>query len=220
MLENCLGGDTHAPLYVLRLWGHCQNRKGHIFHNVSEDSIKAICHFKGGATIITNGLEQAGFIVREGDKVTVHQWDEYNSTLVANWKNGPKGGRPAKSKTNQSGTSEKPVANQSITSQEPIREEKIREDKKTEAQASPVAFPPVLDTTEFRQAWEDWTAYRKERKIAALKPRSVSAQLAKLQMWGHAGAIESIRQSIAQNYQGLFEPKEITTKAERKAGWL
>jgi len=87
------------------------------------------------------------------------------------------------------------------------RNEKGKEKEKPEAQASPVAFPPILDTPEFRQAWDDWTAYRRERRIAVLKPRSVEAQLGKMQFWGHAAAIESIRESIAQNYQGLFEPK-------------
>jgi hypothetical protein len=89
----------------------------------------------------------------------------------------------------------------------------------TEAQATPAAeliavdsvtlYPLPLDTPEFKAAWGEWTAYRRERRLATLKPRSVTAQLAKLAEYGHDGAIESIRESIAQNYQGLFPPKLI-----------
>ena len=35
----------------------------------------------------------------------------------------------------------------------------------------------------------------------------MSAQLATLAEWGHDVAIESIRQSIRQQWRGLFEPK-------------
>jgi hypothetical protein len=86
-----------------------------------------------------------------------------------------------------------------------------------EAQATPAAellpvetavlFPFPLDTPEFKAAWGEWVAYRRERRLAALKPRSVIAQLAKLAAFGRDGAIDSIHESIAQNYQGLFPPK-------------
>ncbi len=102
-------------------------------------------------------------------------------------------------------------------------------DNTTEARAEPVAvvspvdsvvlYPDPLDTPEFRAAWADWTAYRRERRIATLKPRSVIAQLAKLATWGHSGAIASIRQSIEQNYQGLFEPRTASGRPEKTAGW-
>jgi hypothetical protein len=109
------------------------------------------------------------------------------------------------------------------------RGEEIREENTTEAQASPVAaiqpeepvivFPPPLDTHAFRTAWAEWTDYRRERRIAALKPRSVIAQLAKLAEYGHDGAIDSIAQSIAQNYQGLFAPRQANGRPEKTAGW-
>jgi hypothetical protein len=82
---------------------------------------------------------------------------------------------------------------------------------KEKGKGAPVAhlivYPLNLDTKEFAAAWESWVAYRLERKLATLKPMSVQAQLAKLALWGHAAAVESIRQSIEQSYQGLFEPK-------------
>jgi hypothetical protein len=88
-----------------------------------------------------------------------------------------------------------------------IREEEGKKKEKAAPVAHLIVYPLNLDTKEFAAAWESWVAYRRERKLATLKPMSVQAQLAKLALWGHAAAVESIRQSIEQSYQGLFEPK-------------
>ena len=96
------------------------------------------------------------------------------------------------------------------TGPEKRREEKRRtKDKKTEA-ASPrsdsVSLP--FDSPEFKSAWANWLAYRTERRLAKLAPSSVTAQLAKFAAWGEAASIASIAASIANGWQGLFEPKE------------
>lgn len=74
------------------------------------------------------------------------------------------------------------------------------------ASASAV-FPVSLNSPEFASAWADWLAYRAERKLARWKPRTVAAKLAELEMWGQSVAIESIRNSIRNGWQGIFEPK-------------
>ena len=68
-------------------------------------------------------------------------------------------------------------------------------------------LPAELETETFRAAWADWLAYRRECKVSPYKPRALAAQLAMLAEWGHDVAIESIRQSIRQQWRGLFEPK-------------
>lgn len=35
--------DPAAPLMLISLWGHCQQRKEWIFKNLSKDALKAIC---------------------------------------------------------------------------------------------------------------------------------------------------------------------------------
>jgi hypothetical protein len=75
------------------------------------------------------------------------------------------------------------------------------------AVAAEVSFPGNLDTPSFRSAWAEWVAYRKERKLAAYKPATIRAQLAKLAEWGEGAAVDAIRESIRQNWQGIFEPK-------------
>lgn len=68
-------------------------------------------------------------------------------------------------------------------------------------------MPAELETEAFRAAWADWLAYRRECKVSKYKPRAMAAQLATLAEWGHDVAVESIRQSIRQQWRGLFEPK-------------
>jgi hypothetical protein len=77
------------------------------------------------------------------------------------------------------------------------------------------SFPANLDTEAFRSAWTDWLAYRRERRLTAYKPRSIAAQLKELSDWGEAGAITSIRDSIRQQWQGLFPPKSVNAQGGR-----
>lgn len=83
--------------------------------------------------------------------------------------------------------------------------ETAKEAKPAEVQG--VTLPAELETEVFRAAWADWLAYRRECKISTYKPRAMAAQLATLAEWGHDVAVESIRQSIRQQWRGLFEPK-------------
>ena len=75
------------------------------------------------------------------------------------------------------------------------------------AEVQGVTLPAELETEAFRSAWADWLAYRRECRVSKYKPRAMAAQLATLAEWGHDVAIESIRQSIRQQWRGLFEPK-------------
>lgn len=71
----------------------------------------------------------------------------------------------------------------------------------------PPDAPSPLCTPRFSVAWADWIAYRRERKLPAWKPVTIRAKLIELAGYGEPGAVESIRQSIANGYQGLFPPK-------------
>lgn len=98
MLVGTLDGDECAPLYVLRLWAHCQNRRQSTFENLSPEALKALCRFPGNANKLESSLVTSGFVRRDGSVLEVVGWDEYNSSLIAAWNNGTKGGRPAKFK--------------------------------------------------------------------------------------------------------------------------
>lgn len=66
--------------------------------------------------------------------------------------------------------------------------------------------PPFLSEN-FTKAWKEWLAYRTERKLPAYKPTSIAAQFKELASWGETAAVESIKESIRNQWQGLFAPK-------------
>lgn len=70
-----------------------------------------------------------------------------------------------------------------------------------------ISFPKQLDTDAFRQAWADLAAYRREQHWRPWKPRTIIAKLSEMATWGHDAAIEAIRKTIANGWQGVFPPK-------------
>ena len=69
------------------------------------------------------------------------------------------------------------------------------------------SIPTELDTASFRAAWDSWLAGRRElhKPVTA---RAAVLQFKFLEKLGVTRAIESIEQSIANGWTGLFEPKE------------
>lgn len=82
-----------------------------------------------------------------------------------------------------------------------IREEEIREDKKN-ATAEILPF----DSENFKYAWNEWLAYKKEKK-QRLTQKTKEMQLRKLGTVTEDEAIGMIGQSIQNGWAGLFEYK-------------
>jgi hypothetical protein len=143
LLIDGLDGDAMAPIYVLRIWAHCQNRRATRF-DMTAPGLKALCRYAGAAERFESAMIQAGFVVRDGDAIEVPKWADHNSKLVSNWKNGKLGGRPNKThekpNDNPSGysdeTQQEPINNPSVTNPEPIREEKRRTKEGADAPSS------------------------------------------------------------------------------------
>ena len=121
MLVDSLGGDELAPLYVLRLWGHCQNRKQTQLKPMPNLGLKALCRYAGDADLLADSMVAAGFIERVdesngGQGFAVPKFEEKNAQLFAAWENGAKGGRPRKNLTKTHGL---PNGNPTVTHGEP-----------------------------------------------------------------------------------------------------
>ena len=120
-----------------------------------------------------------------------------------------------------------------VTDENASREEKRREEKSikksplpptgdegskpptakenTEA-ASGVPIPSTLDTPEFREAWATWIQDRYDRR-KAMTATAEKAQLDRLAKVGVAKAIDTISNSIANGWAGLFpEPDKPTLR--------
>ncbi len=75
----------------------------------------------------------------------------------------------------------------------------------------PTELPPVLQTPEFLQAWEEWQSYRKQKR-KTLTEISIKKQLEFLASIGVVDAIISINESIKNGYTGLFPVKQAARK--------
>lgn len=171
MLVGLLGGDELGPIYVIRLWAHCQNRRQDTFENLTAEALKALCRFSGPANKLESSLAASGFIRRDGEDLKVLNWAEYNSALIAAWQNGAKGGRPKapKPNNNQGVTSQKPRGKPTGSREEKRREEKIGEDeteKKIARSSEAIATRQVQQVGEFGPGFESfWSAYGKKTSI-------------------------------------------------------
>lgn len=162
LLTRLLGTES-APLYVLRLWSHCQTRKSWRFEGWTPDVLASVCRWEGDAVLFWNSM-LATYCNQDGSTLVAHDWDESNSSLIANWNNGQKGGRPKNNPPETHGlTQQKPMGyalvNPPETHQEPTanppetrgvtdrldREDKIEKTdgtEKTDAPSSRRRFTP------------------------------------------------------------------------------
>ena len=135
MLVDLLDFDEAAPVYVVRLWSHCQLRRAWEFDGMTAIALRSICRYKGDADKFEAALVASGFVVRSGSVLIAKGWDEYNSTLIASWTNGKKGGRPKSTAVNPTETQEKPTGlptgNQAGKRLDRIRSDEIRSEENT-----------------------------------------------------------------------------------------
>jgi len=66
---------------------------------------------------------------------------------------------------------------------------------------------PPFSSDQFKVAWDGWTKYKSERR-QKLTPSTIVGTFRKFAKWGEAKSIEAIERSIANGWQGLFEPDE------------
>lgn len=88
-----------------------------------------------------------------------------------------------------------------------------------EPRPHPADVPAPLDTPEFRSAWADWLADRRERKRKPYTERGVAGLLAELAKHGPAAAVAAIRESIRNGYQGLFPEKHTRAPPGKGRGY-
>ena len=169
-------------------------------------------------------------LVWDGQDLTVVFYPiESERVLQAKRVGGSRGGRAsvearAKDSSEDNSTTASSTPSSTLSTKRKEKERKGKEGKEKEGEVTPdgvlvelplePALPKNLDTDAFRSAWADWLAYRRERRLSAYKPRSIASNLATLSEWGEEAAIASIRNSIRQQWQGLFEPRGANGNAQ------
>ena len=79
-------------------------------------------------------------------------------------------------------------------------------EKKGKEREEETTFPEELDTPDFREAWAEWVAYRRESKKKLTKS-TITWQLGSLARMGEEEAIASIDRSISNGWTGLIRTK-------------
>lgn len=182
LLVDLLDGDELAPLYVMRIWAHCQARKKADCFAISAPGLRALCRcVTVDGAHLERGLIEAGFIERHGEYISVTDWAERNKKLVTAWKNGATGGRGnAKKQTepepngNPNGTETEPNANPTQTEREAIRSREEVDKNKEQSQklkpartAQPTATALLMAEGVSEQTAADWIAHRKAKRASA-----------------------------------------------------
>jgi hypothetical protein len=129
-------GTESAPLHVIRLWSHCQTRKTNRFPEWNPEILSAVCKWGGDANVFWSAILQTFGRIEDGCFVA-HQWDEVNSSLIASWSNGGKGGRPKKPIDNPRVNPEDDQVIPRVTHRVTDREDREEKTEKTMAPKSP-----------------------------------------------------------------------------------
>lgn len=194
LVVDRLEGDELAPLYIMRIWAHCQTRRKAEGIVITAAGLRALCRCTSApAEALEAALIEAGFIARDGDEIRVIDWAARNSRLVTAWKNGAKGGRgnakpkPAEdAETAENGTHGEPNGNPTETETEPTanqtethgeairsrsrsREEQEQKQSQKQARAAPATDARRLLLAEGvdDQTAADWIAHRKAKRATA-----------------------------------------------------
>lgn len=199
VMSGLLGLDPEIVFTkCFKLWRWASNSSvDGVIENVQPDLLDSLFHCPG----FSQALLKVGWLQIRSGSLIIPRFDRHlgqsskRRALTAK--------RVAKSKK-QKGNAD---GNAKVTLNALPKEEKRREEKKGKKKPNPLPLPPSLDTEEFRCAWADWHQYRKERRNS-LTPSTEKEQLAYLEQLGPFQAIQSIRRSIRQGWQGLFEPEE------------
>jgi hypothetical protein len=133
-------GDPCAPLYVIRIWAHCQNQRTDVLPQKPDD-LRSICKCDVEAKKLKESLISCGFIDEHKKNIVAHGWRDVNKRLFSNRENGKRGGRPHNEPNNN------PSVNDGIPNQNPkrTRSKGIRVDK------SRVDIPPVVPPGDGRE---------------------------------------------------------------------
>lgn len=219
MLMDMLDGDGLAPMYVLRIWAHCQQRRTDVFSDMPAMGLRALCKAKGhDADLLERALTETGFIERDGNNIKVLKWAEHNAKLIANWENGPKGGRPKGSTQSPPETQTEPNKNPTetqpeptLTQPEPIRLDRSTSSLRSEVQRRPAAPSVVPLESLVAEGIDEPTAQEfvahKARVKAPLTARAWADHLAEARKagWTPKQAAEKV---MARNWKG-FEAKYV-----------
>jgi hypothetical protein len=192
-----------AALYPIRLWTWAveQSIDGSL-QDIDAEELAMICGFAGDAGVLWSAMTDCGFIELEDGRASIRSWDKHQGKLID---------RAERNRVRTRAARTQHEARTCLATD--VTNERNETDETNDPPPAPEPLPLVLDTPAFREAWSDWQAYRRERKLGKWAPRTVKTKLAELAGMGEPSAVQSIRESIGNGWSGLFAPKSATKPA-------
>lgn len=133
---------------------------------------------------------------------------------IARYENGKKGGRP-RGQNNQNETEQKPNQNQNETNPKPNYNVNVNDNVNVLDKSNNTRTRAKIDlsyvSSEYQEAFTKWLEYKKARKESYKSAESVKECYNKLlSLSGNNPAVADaiVRQSMANNWAGLFELKQ------------
>lgn len=136
---------------------------------------------------------------------------------------GRKGGRPVVNEDekpvvikneNHRLKNEKPNVNVNVNGNVNGNKEKNKKENGDKSLFDIFSFLSFGNSEAFIEAWKRWTEYRREKKLAKWMESTIKAKAKTFEEWGESKTIQSIEQSIANGWQGLFEVKAPKDKKD------
>jgi len=170
----------------------------------------------------TAAVEEAGWATCDEWGITLHNARKYQRDVRKIREQGKNRQQRYREKEDNNGSVTRyDSVTSHVTSRSCNAIDKRREEKNTEEDKNPptplaakaakrqepgedVEIPASIDTPDFRAAWSEWLAFRREDKRKPLTARSARQQLAQFETCGSVAAVNAIRRSIASGYLGVF----------------
>lgn len=144
LVVDLLGGDELAPVYIMRIWAHCQIRKKADGIVITSAGLRSLCRCTtASGEALEAALIEAGFIAREGDSIRVVDWAARNAKLVKAWTNGAEGGKAKAANAAKRKAEAEPNANQTAT-------QALPNGYPTATQNEPNGYPTATDELPIR----------------------------------------------------------------------
>jgi len=155
------------------------------------------------------------------NQIAVTTCNKYTTIEVLNWgklqhedENGNQTETNPKPERKQKESRRKPKRKQPETNKNEKNEKNDNNENNKQEPPSELVYPFVTD--DFKKIWQVWNNYRKQRNIFyknLISEQAALKQLAQLAGGSQATAIAIVEQSLANQWQGLFELKTATNHA-------
>ena len=217
LLVRLLGTEL-APIYVIRLWAHCQSRKTDRFTDWKPTVLASVCRWETDPQTLWDAMLET-YLERDGNTIIARGWAETNAGLISAWTNGKLGGRPKKQ---AKPTEQKPTENRPVNLVETVRvtdrEDKRREDREEKTEEKRSRFvPPTRDELNLESAKIGLPSIEVDKFVNHYASKGWKVGTAPMKSWPHALANWAVRWRERSQSLSLGDNRYQTATADDAA---